>query len=126
MSRRVTLVTAQLLGFGPPGGVGAATTWLALALGRMGHDVDVLFAKEQALESMDAEWAGRYAGAGVGIRVVPTLDVTVEPKMFARMRATVTGPAHGSRRQTETSGCRRRLLSGLGSRRRASSWPMWS
>jgi len=85
--RRVTLVTAQLHGFGPQGGVGSATAWLALALGRMGHDVDVLYAKEQALESMDAEWAGRYAGAGVGIRVVPTLDVTVEPKMFARMRA---------------------------------------
>jgi O-antigen biosynthesis protein len=87
-SRRVTLVTAQLLGFGPQGGVGAATTWLALALGRMGHDVDVLYAKQ---ERLDSEWAVRYADAGIGIRVVPTLEVTVEPVEFARMRAVELG-----------------------------------
>jgi O-antigen biosynthesis protein len=86
-SRRVTIVAAQLLGFDQWGGVGAATTFLAIALARMGHDVDVLYTKEQLLEPMDGEWARRYEDVGVTILHLPALDVTVEPAYFARMRA---------------------------------------
>ncbi|TMK72728.1 MAG: hypothetical protein E6G50_03470, partial [Actinobacteria bacterium] len=41
-SRRITLVADQILGYFRTGGLGTATTFLALALGRMGHDVEVL------------------------------------------------------------------------------------
>jgi O-antigen biosynthesis protein len=86
-SRRITVVTAQLLGFETGGGVGAAMTFLALALARMGHDVDVLYTKERLPQPLDPEWARRYEEAGVPIRRPPALDVNVEPPYFARMRA---------------------------------------
>jgi O-antigen biosynthesis protein len=87
-SRRITIVSAQLLGFEPTGGgVGAATTFLAIALARMGHDVDVLYTKEQLPQPMDGEWARRYDEVGVTIRRTPALDVTVEPPYFGRLRA---------------------------------------
>ena len=41
--RRVTLVTDELLGYTRTGGIGTATSFLALALGRMGHRVEALF-----------------------------------------------------------------------------------
>jgi O-antigen biosynthesis protein len=87
-SRRITIVSAQLLGFERTGGgVGAATTFLAIALARMGHDVDVLYTKEQLPQPMDGEWARRYEEVGVTIRRTPALDVTVEPPYFGRLRA---------------------------------------
>ena len=87
-SRRITIVSAQLLGFEPTGGgVGAATAYLAIALARMGHNVDVLYTKEQLPHPMDGEWARRYEEVGVTIRLTPALDITVEPPYFARMRA---------------------------------------
>jgi glycosyltransferase involved in cell wall biosynthesis len=87
-SRRITIVSAQLLGFERAGGgVGAATTFLAIALARMGHDVDVLYTKEQLPQPMDAAWARSYGEVGVTVRRVPALDVTVEPATFARIRA---------------------------------------
>ncbi len=86
-SRRVTIIAAQLLGFDQWGGVGAATTFLAIALARMGHDVEVIYTKEQLLNPMDGEWARRYEDVGVTIGLLPALDVTVEPAYFARMRA---------------------------------------
>jgi glycosyltransferase involved in cell wall biosynthesis len=86
--RRITIVTAQLLGFElTGGGVGAATTFLAIALARMGHDVDVLYTKERLPQPMDGEWAGRYEQEGVTIRRTPAVDVTVEPANFGRLRA---------------------------------------
>ena len=42
-SRRVTLVAGELLGYVRTGGLGTATTFLSLALARMGHAVDVLY-----------------------------------------------------------------------------------
>jgi glycosyltransferase involved in cell wall biosynthesis len=86
--RRITIVSAQLQGFEPTGGgVGAATTFLAIALARMGHDVHVLYTKERLPQPMDGEWARRYEAEGVSIRRTPVLDLAVEPPYFARMRA---------------------------------------
>jgi O-antigen biosynthesis protein len=87
-SRRITLVSSQLLGLEQgAGGVGAATAFLALALARMGHDVDVLYIKEQLPQPMDPEWARRYADGGVTIRRPRAPQVAVEPAGFARLRA---------------------------------------
>jgi glycosyltransferase involved in cell wall biosynthesis len=85
--RRVAIVSAQLLGVEHgSGGVGAATAFLAIALARMGHDVRVLYIKEELPRPMDAEWARRYADAGVAIRHLPSLDVPAEPARFTRLR----------------------------------------
>jgi O-antigen biosynthesis protein len=90
-ARRITIVTAQLLGFEPTGGgVGAATTFLAIALARMGHDVDVLYTKEHLPQPLDGEWAARFDEEGVRIRRTPELDIPVEPPYFGRMRAVET------------------------------------
>jgi glycosyltransferase involved in cell wall biosynthesis len=86
-SRRITLVSSQLLGFETGGGVGAATTFLAIALARMGHQVAVLYAKERLPHPMEDEWRGRYDREGVGIRFLTTPDVPVEPAYFGRTRA---------------------------------------
>jgi glycosyltransferase involved in cell wall biosynthesis len=86
-ARRITIVSAQLLGFDRTGGVGAATTFLAIALARLGHEVDVLYAQEQPIAPMDVDWARRYDEAGVEIRQLPPLDVPIEPRHFRRMRA---------------------------------------
>jgi O-antigen biosynthesis protein len=86
-SRRITLVTSQLLGFETGGGVGAATTFLAIALARMGHQVAVLYAKERLPHPMEDEWTSRYEREGVEIRFLPATELAVEPADFARMRA---------------------------------------
>ena len=86
-TRRISLVSSQLLGFDRVGGVGAATSFLAIALARMGHQVELLYAKEQLPKPMDSEWARRYEEVEVSIRRLPALDVSVEPALFARMRA---------------------------------------
>jgi glycosyltransferase involved in cell wall biosynthesis len=86
-SRRITIITTQLLGFDQPGGVGAATAYLAIALARMRHDVDILYTQEQVRQPLDGEWARRYEEVGATIRRLPALDRPVQPQYFARLRA---------------------------------------
>jgi glycosyltransferase involved in cell wall biosynthesis len=86
-SRRIALVTSQLLGFDDAGGVGAATAFLTMALARLGHDVEVLYIKEQPRDPLDREWARRYEEVGATIRRTAPLEVGIEPAYFARMRA---------------------------------------
>jgi glycosyltransferase involved in cell wall biosynthesis len=83
---RVTLVTDELLGYTRTGGIGTATTFLALALGRGEHDVDLLYAAEPPQQPLADEWARLYEEAGVGIRILPRSDTPVEPSYFGRMR----------------------------------------
>jgi len=85
--RRIAIVTTQLLGFDAAGGVGAATTSLALALARSGHDVDVLYVKDGPPQPLDPEWAQRYEEVGARIRRVARSAVPVEPPSFWRLRA---------------------------------------
>src|SRR5919202_269052 len=66
--RRVTIVTHELRGFAPVGGMGTATTFLALALARMGHSVDVLLGVMHRPESIDPYWDDVYRQAGIAIR----------------------------------------------------------
>jgi glycosyltransferase involved in cell wall biosynthesis len=85
MSRRVTIVTAQLLGYDRAGGVGTATTFLALGLARSGHEVDVLYVGD-AGAALDDEWSRTYEEAGTSVRPLTRDATTVSPAYFARMR----------------------------------------
>jgi glycosyltransferase involved in cell wall biosynthesis len=78
---RVTVIAHELRGFRPAGGMGTATTFLALALARLGHSVEILLGKH-ALHSIDPEWEAVYRGAGVRIRPAPRPEEPVEPWQF--------------------------------------------
>src|SRR5689334_9870444 len=79
--RRVTLVADELLGYVRTGGIGTATTHLALALARMGHDVEVLYAGTAAPHG---DWQRVYEEAGVSIRAPEAGATRVEPGYLAR------------------------------------------
>jgi glycosyltransferase involved in cell wall biosynthesis len=83
MARRITVATAQLLGFDQSGGVGTATTFLTLALGRAGHEVDVLYLGSAGGDRLAPEWSPLFEGAGVTIRRLAA-DETVHPRRFGR------------------------------------------
>jgi len=83
---RVILVTDELLGYTRTGGIGTATTFLALGLGRLGHEVELLYGSEPPGEPLAQPWARLYEEAGVSIRMLPRSDARVEPPYFGRMR----------------------------------------
>src|SRR5919108_3872901 len=85
--RRVALVANEVRGFLPVGGLGTATTFLAVALARIGHVVEILYYGVQPLASVDAYWRAFYEQAGVGIRATAASEEPVEPWHFGRMRA---------------------------------------
>jgi glycosyltransferase involved in cell wall biosynthesis len=85
-SKRITLVTDELLGFVRTGGIGTATTYLSIALARLGHTVELLAVGDPPLRAMPDEWERLYGEAGVTVRVLPRSDAQVEPPYFARMR----------------------------------------
>jgi glycosyltransferase involved in cell wall biosynthesis len=87
-SRRVTLVADEILGYVRTGGLGTATSFLAVALGRMGYSVELLYVGEQPSEPMGPDWARLYESAEVAIRILPRSDARIEPSYFARMRDT--------------------------------------
>jgi glycosyltransferase involved in cell wall biosynthesis len=81
MSTSVTVIAHELRGFLPVGGMGTATTYLALALARMGNSVEILLGKH-AHGSIDPAWDAAYREAGVPIRPVPQSEETVQPWQF--------------------------------------------
>jgi glycosyltransferase involved in cell wall biosynthesis len=91
VKKRITLVADQALGYHRTGGLGTATTFLALALGRLGHDVDILnFGDLTGEPPPDPEWLRLYDEAGVPIRFLEPHPVPVTPSYFGRMRAIET------------------------------------
>jgi glycosyltransferase involved in cell wall biosynthesis len=86
----VTVVAHELRGFHPVGGMGTATTFLALALARLGHSVEILLGKH-APQSIDHTWQNVYAEAGIEIRAVPKAPKAVEPWHFAHAHAVSLG-----------------------------------
>jgi glycosyltransferase involved in cell wall biosynthesis len=82
--KHVTLVADELLGYARAGGLGTATSFLAIALARMGHRVELLYLGESDAP-IDPRWRDRYAGAGVIVEAVPRSPEAVEPSFFARM-----------------------------------------
>ena len=89
-ARRVTVIANELRGFRPAGGMGAATTHLALALARLGHSVEILLGKRDP-RSLDPQWAARYDAAGIAIRPVPQSTERVEPWEFAHTHNVMLG-----------------------------------
>jgi glycosyltransferase involved in cell wall biosynthesis len=87
-SRRVTVVADEMLGYTRTGGIGTATTFLALALGRMGHHVDFLYVGEPPTAPLEQEWARLYEQSGVLIHLLPRGDDRVEPSLLGRARDT--------------------------------------
>lgn len=83
-SRRVTLVADELLGYTRTGGIGTATTFLALALARLGHEVELLYTGGERPE-LASDWAEKYTAAGVRVRVLRRTPRHVEPAYFGRL-----------------------------------------
>jgi glycosyltransferase involved in cell wall biosynthesis len=81
----VTFVADELLGYAG-NGIGTTTTFVSLALGRMGYEVEVLFAGAAPSAPPQPEWQQLYDEAGVRVRVVPHGEERVEPRYFARSR----------------------------------------
>nr|WP_282587799.1 glycosyltransferase [Lichenifustis flavocetrariae] len=65
-SLRICLVASELLGAHKNGGIGTATTHLALFLARSGHRVTVLYTGAAAIDYMDV-WPKRCISAGVSL-----------------------------------------------------------
>ena len=89
-ARRVTVIAHELRGFRPAGGMGTATTFLALALARLGHSVEILLGKHDP-RSLEPHWASVYRDAGVVIRPVPQSNEAVEPWEFAHAHSVMLG-----------------------------------
>jgi O-antigen biosynthesis protein len=66
--RRVTVVASEILGIPGTGGPGTADSFLAVALGRHGHDVELLVAPGRDVSGLSEEWERRYAESNVRVR----------------------------------------------------------
>jgi glycosyltransferase involved in cell wall biosynthesis len=84
--KRITFLADELLGYVRTGGIGTATTYLAVALGRMGHEVELLAVGDPPSAPMAEEWSRLYDRAGVAVRLLPRSGAQIEPSYFARMR----------------------------------------
>ena len=81
-SRRVTVVTSEVLGVAGGGGPGTADSLLAIALGRAGHCVELLVAPGRHVAGLSPEWSTAYAAANVHVR--PLSEHTrVEPAFLS-------------------------------------------
>jgi glycosyltransferase involved in cell wall biosynthesis len=83
--RNVAFVADELLGYAG-NGIGTTTTFVSLALARMGYDVEVLFAGPPPTSRVEPEWQRLYDESGVRVRLVPRREERVEPPYFARSR----------------------------------------
>jgi glycosyltransferase involved in cell wall biosynthesis len=70
--------------------MGTATTFLALALVRLGHSVEILLGKHDA-RSLEPHWADTYRDAGIVIRPVPQSNEAVEPWEFTHAHGAMLG-----------------------------------
>jgi glycosyltransferase involved in cell wall biosynthesis len=86
--RRVTVVAHELRGIPPAGGMGTATTFLALALARVGHSVELLLGKDSP-DSLDPYWESLYERAGIRLRRAPATEC--EPWYFVHARSIELG-----------------------------------
>jgi len=89
-ARRVTVIAHELRGFRPVGGMGTATAFLALALARLEHPVEILLGRREP-HSIDPYWLGVYTNAGIRFRPVPVSADPVEPWEFAHAHAVMLG-----------------------------------
>src|SRR2546421_3582062 len=93
--RRITLIADELAGL-RGGGLGTATAFLGLALARMGHRVEVLYAGGEPARPVDPDWERLYEQAGLRVRLLSSGDKRVEPAHFARLRRGGANPPAGT------------------------------
>ena len=67
---KITVVASELLGRAGTGGAGTADSLLAVALGRHGHDVELLVASGRAIGPLNDRWTAIYDAANVRVRVL--------------------------------------------------------
>src|SRR5436309_5012004 len=77
-SRRIVFVADELLGYAG-NGIGTTTTFVSVALARLGYHVEVLFAGPPRDGPVEPEWQRLYDDAGVRVREVPVSTQRVEP-----------------------------------------------
>jgi glycosyltransferase involved in cell wall biosynthesis len=80
--RRISVVASEILGVSGTGGPGTADTFLAIALARRGHDVELLVAPGRDVARLEPEWQARYAAAGVRVRPLDD-DGSIRPSFLA-------------------------------------------
>jgi glycosyltransferase involved in cell wall biosynthesis len=80
--RRVTIVGSEILGMSGTGGAGTADSMVAVALGRHGHNVEVLVAPGREIGRLTDDWVSRYERAGVRVRGLAA-DAHVRPSFLA-------------------------------------------
>jgi glycosyltransferase involved in cell wall biosynthesis len=81
----VVFVAEELLGYAG-NGLGTTTTFVAVALARMGHAVEVFFLGPAPAGPIEPEWRQLYEGAGISVRQITRGTTPVEPAHFARAR----------------------------------------
>src|SRR3954452_25378624 len=89
-SKRITLVTNEILGLVRTGGAGTANTFLAFALARRGHRVDVVFTAPEASGDLDPACASEYAERGIDVRMLEPPEEQVRPATLTVTRAVKT------------------------------------
>jgi O-antigen biosynthesis protein len=77
--RRITVVASEILGVPGTGGPGTADSFLAVALGRHGHQVELLVAPGRDVSRLNPEWESRYAEANVHVRPLSGSGVVLPP-----------------------------------------------
>jgi glycosyltransferase involved in cell wall biosynthesis len=82
-ARRVTFVADELLGYAG-NGIGTTTAFVSIALARMGHRVEVLFAGHPPEMPVAREWQELYQAAGVSVQLLPRQAARVQPGHLRR------------------------------------------
>src|SRR5947209_2940867 len=71
-AKRITLVTDEILGVVRTAGAGTANTFLAFALSRLGHHVEILLTGLARTSPVSEPWASEYTSRAIAIRRVDT------------------------------------------------------
>jgi glycosyltransferase involved in cell wall biosynthesis len=82
-ARRVTFVVDELLGYAG-NGIGTTTAFVSIALARMGHQVEVLFAGRPPEMPVAPEWQELYGAAGVRVRLLARGAARIQPGHLRR------------------------------------------
>src|SRR5438445_1251062 len=78
-SKRIVLVTDEILGLTLSSGAATANTFLSFALTDLGHDVEIVYPAPIGREGLAEAWEPEYAARGIRIRSVEPFPRPVSP-----------------------------------------------
>jgi glycosyltransferase involved in cell wall biosynthesis len=78
-SKRIALVTDEILGLTRSSGAATANTFLSLALADLGHKVEILYPAPMPPEGLVGSWRREYRDRGIRIRSVEPFPHPVSP-----------------------------------------------